>query len=109
MGTGVTSPGKRVQGGVFTIAIALVSVLLGVTSPAGAATHQKPGMGSTLKAWKKAYGEKHGPGDACSAKNVCFGAPVHDPTSGRTWQFAPVDFAGGVAGDYSENCFKGST
>jgi hypothetical protein len=86
-----------------------VVALAAIWAPAGAAVHQKPGMGSTLKAWKKVYGEKHGPGDTCSAKNVCFGAPVHDPTSGRTWQFAPVDFAGGIAGAYSQNFFKGST
>lgn len=109
MGVGVTSSTKWLRHGVVVFAIALVPVFLSGVQPAVAAGHQKPGMGSTLKAWKKAYGEKHGPGDTCSAKNVCFGAPVHDPTSGRTWQFAPVDFSGGIAGSYSENFAKGST
>jgi hypothetical protein len=102
----------KMLGRPIVVAVALVTVLVFVpVSVAHSASSQRPGRGSTVTAWKHAYGKSdRGPGVLCTARNIyCFGAPVRNTDSGRTYQFAPVDFTAGIVDGYQENFPKGTS
>ena len=52
------------------------------------ASHVRVGIGSSLTAWRAAYGSDSG----CS-KNLCFGNPIPNSPSGK-YQFTEVEFSG---------------
>jgi hypothetical protein len=100
---------RKFRCGICTI-ITAGGLFLGavIVLPAGAAvTRNRPGIGSTLAQWKHAYQADHQRG--CGDKNSCFGAPIHDDTSGRTYQFTNVSVSNGVISGYDENFFNGTT
>lgn len=63
----------------------------------------RPGIGATVKAWKRAYKVDQGPGALCSARNSCFGPPVRNGDSGKTYEFTNVSATSGVVTGYQEN------
>jgi hypothetical protein len=92
--------------------VALIGVALAIliSTPAlGATSRREPGMGSTSKAWKNAYGVSRGPGSVCSAKDSCFGPVVRNADSGRTYEFTDVDVTKGIISGYQQNFAKNTT
>ena len=94
-----------------TLIILSASIVAGTSAfTAGASTTtRQPGMGSTVVAWKHAYGVSRGPGALCSAKYSCFGPTVTNDDSGRNYRFADVDVSGGVIAGYQENFPRNTT
>jgi hypothetical protein len=85
--------------------LCLAAVIAPVSPPVGGSTaKQKPGIGSTLSSWYRAYGVSRGPGDLCSAKDSCFGPGLRNSdSSGHTYQFTDVDTSKGIIGAYQED------
>ena len=60
-------------------------------------------MGATVARMKALHGADNGPGPACTAANSCFGAPVTNDESGKTYQFTSVLMSGGLITSYQQN------
>lgn len=77
------------------IGMALVLTVAIAAAPAGASQRHssKPpvGIGSTFKAWAKAYGKSHG---VCVD---CYGYSTHNSDSGKTWLYSGVSGISGSA------------
>ena len=66
-------------------------------------TRTNAGIGSTVAVMKSAHGRARGPHGVCSAANSCFGLPVKNDESGKTFQFTDVSVAGGLIAGYDQN------
>ena len=85
------------------IGVAIVGILGVWPSSVGANTHQEPGIGSSVTAWKRAYGESSARGTPCPMPINCFGPMVHNVDSGRTFRFTAITTTAGVATGFTEN------
>jgi hypothetical protein len=86
-----------------------IETLVGIQSNAGAKSvsgRAKPGIGSSIGAWKHTYGQHHGGHGAesvCSAKtSSCFGPLIHNSDSGKDYQFVNVYVGDGVVDNNQE-------
>lgn len=73
------------------------------TSPAASAASQLTGIGTTLARMEAIHGLDNGPGSTCATTGACFGAPVVNDESGRTYQFTSVSVVGGLITGYQQN------
>jgi hypothetical protein len=87
----------------------LVAGSLLAPSVAQAAPSHRPGIGSTVGAWKRAYKVDRGKSGLCVPKNTCFGPALQNGDSGHTYQFTNVADLGGVIDVYQENFRNGTT
>ena len=98
------------QSGLRAITLVLIAgSLFAPWSMAQAAPVHRPGVGSTVRSWKRAYGVDRGRSRQCKSTNKCFGSSLKDSDSGHTYQFTNVDDAGGVVDIYQENFPNGTT
>lgn len=95
--------------GLGAILLALVAGSLLAPSVAQAAPSHRPGVGSTVSSWRRAYRVDRKRSGQCEPKNACFGSSLRNSDSGHTYQFTNVDEAGGVVDIYQENFRNGTT
>ena len=67
------------------------------------------GIGSSIAEMKSVHGVARGPGVYCTVKNSCFGTPLMNDETGKTYQFTGILTGDGLILGYDQNFVRGTT